>query len=73
MLKFGLILFGTMFEHGDRGHKQAYDFEALKELLEKVGFINIIRSDFNDKYDSPAARNHQLAVEATIPQLVNQN
>ena len=67
MLKFGLILFGTMFEHGNRGHKQAYDFEALKELLEKVGFINITRSDFNDKYDSPTARNHQLAVEATRP------
>jgi predicted SAM-dependent methyltransferase len=66
-MKFALILFGSLHEGGDSGHKMCYDFESLKELLEKVGFTQIKRVKHDDRYEAPVAENHELVMEARKP------
>lgn len=68
MLKFGMILFGSLHEHGDTGHKMAYNIGALHEILFNIGFRNVEKSEFHPVYDTERARSHQLAVEGVKPQ-----
>lgn len=67
MMKFSLILFGSLHKDGDSGHKMCYDFDSMKELLEKVGFARVKRVKYDSRYDAEVGENHQLAVEAIKP------
>ena len=64
MIKFALILFGSLHENGESGHKMCYDYESLKEILAKAGFTKIKRVQYDSRYDAEVGENHQLAVEA---------
>lgn len=63
-MKFALLLFGSLHEDGESGHKMCYDFQSMKELLEKVGFAKVKRVKFDSRYDAEVGENHQLCVEA---------
>lgn len=65
MLKLGMILFGSLHEHGDSGHKMCYNFEGLEEILRTAGFRNIRRATHDDVLDADVARNHEVIVVAT--------
>lgn len=67
MMKFSMILFGSMHETGESGHKMCYNFESLKELLESIGFRNVKRVPYDKRYDAEIAESHQLCVEAIKP------
>ena len=67
MMKFSLILFGSLHEDGESGHKMCYDYNSLKELLSSIGFAKIKRVGFDNRYDAEVGENHQLAVEAVKP------
>jgi predicted SAM-dependent methyltransferase len=67
MMKFSLLLFGSLHEDGESGHKMCYDFNSLKELLESIGFAKIRRVEFDNRYDAEVGENHQLCVEAIKP------
>lgn len=67
MMKFALLLFGSLHENGDSGHKMCYDFISMKELLEKAGFTRVKRVEFDKRYDAEVGENHQLCVEAIRP------
>jgi len=64
MLKFGMLLFGAMHEHGDTGHKMAYSYDALNELFTKAGFSSVERVEFDPVLDAINAKSHQVAVTA---------
>lgn len=64
MMKFALLLFGSLHEDGESGHKMCYDFDSLKELLEKAGFSKVKRREWDPRYDAEVGENHQLCVEA---------
>lgn len=65
MLKLGMILFGSLHEHGDSGHKMCYDFYALEEMLKGVGFKDIKRGVHDASLDAEVAENHEVIVVAT--------
>jgi predicted SAM-dependent methyltransferase len=66
-MKFALILFGSLHEDGESGHKMCYDFQSLKELLEKYGFRKIKRVGYDSRYDAEVGESHQLCCEAIKP------
>lgn len=66
-MKFALLLFGSLHENGDSGHKMCYDYGSLKELLEKCGFTQIKRVKHDDRYEAPVAENHELIVVGVKP------
>lgn len=66
-LKLGLILFGALHGHGETGHKQCYDEEGLREVLEMVWFSDVKRAAFDQVFDAPVAQDHQLAMTAVKP------
>lgn len=66
-MKFALLLFGSLHKDGESGHKMCYDFDSLKELLERVGFARIKRVEYDKRYDAEVGENHQLCVEAMKP------
>ena len=67
MMKFSLILFGSLHENGDSGHKQCFDFNSLKELLENIGFVKIRRVEHDPRYDAEVAENHELVLIGEKP------
>lgn len=67
MLRLGLLLFGSLHEHGETGHKQCYDEQGLAEVLEMTWFQDPHRVPFDGALDAPAARDHQLALVARKP------
>jgi predicted SAM-dependent methyltransferase len=48
-------------------HKYAYDFETLAQTLDKVGFVSIMRRDFNPGLDSEWRKLGTLYVDAIKP------
>lgn len=66
MMKFALLLFGSLHEEDNRyfGHQMCYSFESLKELLEQHGFTNVRRVGHNPSYDAEIAESHEIVVEA---------
>jgi predicted SAM-dependent methyltransferase len=64
MIRLALMLFGSLDKDGSSGHKMMYTHGSLKYLLEKCGFKDVVYEAFNDQYDAPIARNHQLCLEA---------
>lgn len=65
--KFALLLFGSLHGNGDSGHKMCYDYESLKELLEHVGFTNVVRAKHDGRYEAPVAESHELVVIGVKP------
>lgn len=67
MMKFSLLLFGSLTEDETvyYGHQMCYDFNSLKELVERFGFTNVRRVNFDERFDAAVAQDHQLAIEAT--------
>lgn len=63
-IRLALMLFGSLDKDGSSGHKMMYSFTSLKYLLEHCGFKDICYEQFNERYDTSVARNHQLVVEA---------
>jgi hypothetical protein len=51
------------FRQGNE-HRFAYDFETMKHILEKSGFIEVKRRDFNYELDSDERKLGTLYVEA---------
>lgn len=68
MLKFGMILFGALYSHGELGHKQAYDGAGLIEVVSKTGFMYANIVGFDARFDAKVAENHQVAVLAGKPE-----
>ena len=66
-LKLGMLLFGSLHEHGESGHRQCYDEEGLREILELCWFTEVRRVPFHAAFDAPVAAEYQLAVVATKP------
>ena len=66
-IKLSLMLFGSLHQHGDSGHKMMWSGAGLEEVLRNTGFRDIIEdTGFNPRFDAPVAENHQLAVECGI-------
>jgi predicted SAM-dependent methyltransferase len=65
--KLGLVLFGSLHEHGETGHRQCYDEEGLREVLEMTWFEDVHRVPFDPTFDAPVAEEYQLAVVARKP------
>ena len=66
-LKLGMLLFGSLHEHGETGHRQCYDEEGLREVLETCWFEGVERVPFHPAFDAPVAAEYQLAVTARKP------
>ena len=64
MIRLALMLFGSLDKDGSSGHKMMYTHGSLKYLLEYCGFTDVVYEVFNDQYDAPVAKNHQLCLEA---------
>lgn len=64
MIRLALMLFGSLDKEGNSGHKMMYTHGSLKYLLEHCGFKDVVYEAFNDQYDAPIAKNHQLCLEA---------
>ena len=63
MTKLSLLLFGSLHEHGDSGHKMMWTPAGLREILLEHGFKDMITLEFNPRFDAPVAENHQFAME----------
>lgn len=48
-------------------HKYAYDFETMKDVLEKAGFTNVTNSEFDPEKDSEVRRLGTLYVNCEKP------
>lgn len=57
-----------VFRQG-REHKYAYDFQTLALILEKAGFVAVVRRDFDPDLDSEHRRDGTLYVDAFKPLL----
>jgi len=73
-LKTSMLLFGSVgsSQNDYRGHQMMYDFDGLKELLESVGFIDVVPKPI-DRSQSPLMcnkdvhRDLELIVECRKP------
>lgn len=64
-LRFGMILFGSLAGTKEyTGHRMAYDWPALKEVLNRVGF-HAVRGQFNPELDCVEGESSSLYVDAT--------
>ena len=65
-LKLGMMLFGSLARRRDyRGHKMLYNFEGLKETLERCGFeVQRSTPDFMGIEESWPGKGHSTYVEA---------
>jgi hypothetical protein len=52
-----------VFRQGNE-HKYAYDFETLRDVVEKAGFRDVKRREFNADLDSEARRIGTLYIDA---------
>jgi predicted SAM-dependent methyltransferase len=55
-----------VFRQGNE-HKYAYDFETLRRVVEKAGFRDVKRREFNPDLDSEARRIGALYIDARKP------
>ena len=51
----------------DGEHLFAYDFETLKNVLKKVGFIDIHKRPFDQNLDSQKRKEGTLYIDASVP------
>jgi len=69
MLKFSLLALGNLSVDCSRehytGHQLLLDFEAIRELLERVGFKEIREMEHDERLDAAVGKGYSVSLEAS--------